>query len=324
MPIEMTIPPGLPVRTSTIDTDDPDDLSNAQPERRRSLVQLESGALRLRIREVAWGEAAIQSEFWSHALRVQQDRPSSYVAYAFITRGSARWMGVPIGPGSIVRTSQPWECVSEGPFEYVAFGVGRSAFESAALSVRDPNQPASPAEVRVGVRLDSAPLSMQLLSELNALLGPGSHTATRDATGEALLRLALLLDRPTNLVPVERLASRSARLAAIRKVDAYLEASGDDVPSIPTLCRISGVSERTLEYAFREHVGVTPTRYSRLRRLMSVHRKLQNTDMMGASVTEIVSGCGIPRARTLRRRVSRPFWRAPVPDARARVGGPSA
>jgi AraC family ethanolamine operon transcriptional activator len=289
----MPISQSLPTRRVSLDTDNPDELTKIQPERPRSFVQLQRGALSFKMRELAWGHAGIQSERWTCGIRMQVSRPSSYVTFGLITQARARFMGAPIGPGSVLRIVGPWECVSEGAFEYMAFAVSRSTFEAAALLARDPGEYEMPSENRVGRRTDAMALAMRLLQDLHALQDRVPHPAALAAEEDELLRLALLLDRPPDLIPVERLSSSPGRRGAIRRVDAYLEANSDAVPSIPTLCQVAEVSERTLEYAFREHLGVTPVRYLKLRRLMLARRRLQNPMRAESSVTDIVGGCGV-------------------------------
>ena len=44
---------------------------------------------------------------------------------------------------------------------------------------------------------------------------------------------------------------------------------------MPELCRAAGVSLRTLEYAFRERLGMTPVQYLKVYRLNQVRRMLR-------------------------------------------------
>ena len=171
----------LPTRGITLDTDNPDELTKIQPERQRSFVQLQRGPLSFKVRELVWGDAGIQSERWTCGLRMQLGRHSSYVSFAFITQARARWMGVPIGPGSVLRIVGPWECVSDGALEFVAFAVSRSAFEAAALLVRDPDQYEMPCENRAGRRNDAVLLAMRLFRDLHALQSRVSHRAALSA-----------------------------------------------------------------------------------------------------------------------------------------------
>lgn len=290
----MAILQSLPTRGLALETDNLDELAEIQPERNRSVVQLERGALRFKLQELVWGEAGIHTEQWTCGIRMQLGRPSSYVSFSFITQARAHWMGVPIGPGSVLRIVGPWECVSRGPVEHVTLVVSQRAFESAAALVRDPDgEHGAPSENHASRRSDGVLLAMRLLRDLQALQRQASHSAALAAAEEELLRLALVLDRPPGGTPVERLSSSPARRMAIRRVEAYLEANSESIPSIPMLCQVAEVSERTLEYAFREHLGVTPVRYLKLRRLMLARRRLQNPIPGVDSVTDIVGGCGI-------------------------------
>jgi transcriptional regulator GlxA family with amidase domain len=124
-------------------------------------------------------------------------------------------------------------------------------------------------------------------------LAPATSEPAALAAAEAdLLRLAARLDLASDLAPIERLPKSSRRRAAVRRVEEYLDASADEVPSIPTLCTVARVSERTLEYAFREHLGTTPVRFLKVRRLNRVRRELLAAEP-GASVTAVALRAGV-------------------------------
>ena len=61
-------------------------------------------------------------------------------------------------------------------------------------------------------------------------------------------------------------------------------------PSIPKLCTIIGVPERTLRACCAEFFGVAPSRFLRLRRLNLVRAALQRADPATTSVAEIAQG----------------------------------
>ncbi|WP_340676961.1 helix-turn-helix domain-containing protein [Paraglaciecola sp.] len=58
-------------------------------------------------------------------------------------------------------------------------------------------------------------------------------------------------------------------------------------PTIVSICKSAGVSERTLQYAFRTHVNMSPTAYLRLRRLNRVRVILQKSSPQETTVTHI-------------------------------------
>ena len=57
--------------------------------------------------------------------------------------------------------------------------------------------------------------------------------------------------------------------------------------SIPDLCEEAGISQRSLEYAFRKTFGMTPLAFQRLRRLYRTNLDLRNADISQTSVSEI-------------------------------------
>jgi len=68
------------------------------------------------------------------------------------------------------------------------------------------------------------------------------------------------------------------RTRAIRSALDHIEAHADVPPSVEEICRASGVSWRTLDYAFRDRFGVTPKRYLQALRLHQVRREMLDAD----------------------------------------------
>jgi AraC-like DNA-binding protein len=58
------------------------------------------------------------------------------------------------------------------------------------------------------------------------------------------------------------------------------------------LCRETGASERTLEYAFREHFGVTPKAYLQAVRLHQVRGELRAANPAFARVSDVANRWG--------------------------------
>jgi AraC family ethanolamine operon transcriptional activator len=68
--------------------------------------------------------------------------------------------------------------------------------------------------------------------------------------------------------------NQSKRCEGVRHVIDYLHSYGETIPTIPELCKIAKLSERNLQYGFKEYLGITPIRYLRLLRLNGVRRDL--------------------------------------------------
>jgi AraC family ethanolamine operon transcriptional activator len=89
-----------------------------------------------------------------------------------------------------------------------------------------------------------------------------------------------------------RVESGSGRRAAVRRVEEFLDAHEPAATSLAELCAIAGVGERTLEYAFRELLGIPPVRYLRLRRLNRVRRELRAAEPATTRVTDVATRWG--------------------------------
>lgn len=68
--------------------------------------------------------------------------------------------------------------------------------------------------------------------------------------------------------------NQSKRCEGVRHVIDYLHSYGETIPTVPELCKIAKLSERNLQYGFKEYLGITPICYLRLLRLNGVRRDL--------------------------------------------------
>lgn len=290
----MPISHPLPIRRITIQADCAEELAALQPERPRAMVQLRRGDVPFQLQELSWGQASIQCERWSSGIRLQQDRPAGYVCFVLITRldGEARWMGAPIEEGNILRIVEGWDLVTTGRLDYIAFAVGRTALEQAEVLMWGGDDSRIARENRIGRTKGFPVVARQLRRTLDLLSSPNVDLTALACAHSDLIQLAIRLDRTGELVLVKQLAGHSNRSAMVGRIEAYLRESGDLTPRIPTVCEVAGVSERTLEYAFRERLGVTPMRYLKLHRLNLVHRRLESAGPEHAGVTEVALACG--------------------------------
>jgi AraC family ethanolamine operon transcriptional activator len=92
-------------------------------------------------------------------------------------------------------------------------------------------------------------------------------------------------------LPRNRPSLRKRDLAVDRVVD-YVRNSSAPPYGLAELCRIAGVSERTLQYAFKERYGIAPNVYVKRCNLNSVRRFLLQADPEEANVIDIAKGLG--------------------------------
>lgn len=68
------------------------------------------------------------------------------------------------------------------------------------------------------------------------------------------------------------------RALALRRSRDFVDAAAGRRVTVRELCEATGVSWRTLDYAFKERYGVTPKAFLRARRLNAVRRQLQDPE----------------------------------------------
>jgi AraC-like DNA-binding protein len=83
------------------------------------------------------------------------------------------------------------------------------------------------------------------------------------------------------------------RSAMVKRFEEAVEANCDHPLLIPDLCRIIGVSARTLRTLCQEQLGVSPQRFLSLRRLHLARRALLHADSHSETVTQIATGHGV-------------------------------
>jgi AraC family ethanolamine operon transcriptional activator len=91
---------------------------------------------------------------------------------------------------------------------------------------------------------------------------------------ELIESLLATLRQAGDLVPSRGDRTRRSRSQIVRRAEEYsLARNGADL-CVSDLCRVAGVSERTLDYAFKEVMGLTPVAYLTRLRLHRVRKAL--------------------------------------------------
>ncbi len=99
-----------------------------------------------------------------------------------------------------------------------------------------------------------------------------------------------IIVRILGILSENRMVSRNRsrkRDIAISIAEDYIAEPTREIVTVDQLCDVANISERTLEYAFRERYGMTPKRYSLVHRLNSVRKQLRKTKPGCALVSEI-------------------------------------
>ena len=169
--------------------------------------------------------------------------------------------------------------------EILLRALGRPAYE---LLIRDPSIQFTPA---AGARLVAAITgTIRNYAKRPELLKDLTEVSALESTLLDILISCLehsSIEDQFHCSPTRRKYVRSA----IDLVEGF-----DASPTALELARAVGVSQRTLNYAFREVLGVTPIRYLQLHRLNAAHRQLCKNGPRSASVTDIALKYGFGHA----------------------------
>lgn len=139
---------------------------------------------------------------------------------------------------------------------------------------------------------DMRQLRRLVLSTSNGL-ATNAGLVTVDGLGLVADELSMMLVRALSRGQRARGREPSRRRTrALKQVDAYLAEHATQPPRIEDLCRVANVSERTLEYAFREHYGLTPKAFINALRLNAARKALVLANPETSRVSEVVQPQG--------------------------------
>ena len=160
----------------------------------------------------------------------------------------------------------------------IGIGEPDAVIESGLLALRGHGAPAAPGGgpsiVGDSAALDALRTYLRaLLGRLEHDAGAFEHPAVRATVTSTLLGglLDVFADESAIVADVGGGASRRRLVDAAR---ALVTAKGEAPMTVPELTALLGVSMRTLEYAFRDVLGLSPVQYLRAARLRGVRREL--------------------------------------------------
>jgi len=84
-----------------------------------------------------------------------------------------------------------------------------------------------------------------------------------------------------------------SRMTLVRRFEHKVRERIGTVVRIPELCTELGVSQRTLEYLFKEEIGMTPKQFSNVLRLNEVRRELLRRNTENQTISHVAEDCGI-------------------------------
>jgi len=280
-------PPSLPFFTLRQHFRDFDELAEAVHGWGLDWVQLDCGPLEASIRQIVTPNVLLSRFRFSRKFHQCGTSPPGVRTFGLIGKRSPEvaWRGSTGASTDLLAfpADDRFQVISQPGFHGETISVSEERLRSVAecAGVADPLEyiPNGLAFIEIDPRRNQA--LREAISRLHLALkaeGKSLQDATMVFELEvdlvAALVEALQTKPPSHGTPPEPMI----RTRAIRAALDYIEAHADEPPSVEEICRASGVSWRTLDYAFRDRFGVTPKRYLQAIRLHHVRREILSAD----------------------------------------------
>lgn len=215
-----------------------------------------------------------------------------YIAFGPYAAGTANGLDVRDDIMLAVPASTSLTLVAEPGYESISF-LFRSEDVSAHLGIRDRREDfRMPLELEVlNVQADMAgslfALGKRLVDAANFQpeLFNESKAQRLAAKADLLDTLLTTLLSTHKLEPARKDRTRQDQSAIVRSAELHALEHGEERLYVTDLCRAAGVSERTLEYAFRAVMDMSPTAYLTRIRLHKVRQALLMAEPGATSVT---------------------------------------
>ncbi|BDY05008.1 helix-turn-helix domain-containing protein [Ferrimonas sp. YFM] len=245
------------------------ELARFQAGKRRQYQQLKPGRLQAGYLESNGRGVQIFRETLSISARIEAQPGEQRLPFAVILphSGEFRFCGqTRQGPQLVQAVGGQWDISFQERLDYLCIALDREVFLQSAVP-------------RLGVEAEDLSLNLglqacrpselaQFAIELRQLLDQPSESLQHQGV-EALVKVLAGRCQPASLV-----RSPARRIEGARRVMAYLEEYARELPDMARLCQIAGMSERSLEYGFRDSIGVSPNHYLKLVRLNGARGEL--------------------------------------------------
>ena len=258
--------------------------------------QHEAGALNGNLTELRFPGLMVVREVYGRGFFFSASLPKDFTPAMFplSSNGDVRLNGLPYDPGSFFVPGDVSEIVGGGPMgiDLVTLHLEPESFSDLVAMLGDNRfndilrwamvrHQGDPRQRRAFEDLLTSLLREDTwLSEAN----PNRSEALRCQILESFA--ALLTDAGPGEPPSGNVR-RSVWVHYARQARDYLDDHLDRAVSLAELCRVTGTSARTLQYAFRDHYGVAPQVYHRSRRLSAVHQVLKQRWAHETTVTDV-------------------------------------
>lgn len=287
-------------------------------------IQLDRGPFAARFKQVGTSSALISRFGFSRKFHQRGTIPPGMRSFGMIAPESPpiEWRGIAGYPDHLIAfpSNDDFDFVSLPGFCGDTLSAPESRIRQVAETLGLPDPLARAEKGRVLTRSD--PRSMEVLrkrlSRIHAIgfdtgeFGPRPPIVA-DAEFSAIAALVGIL---TSEDPAgQRVPEPGLRARAVSRALSYIEDHAAEAPTVEEICRASGVSWRTLDYAFRDQFDLTPKQYLQTVRLRQVRRDLLKTPA-DTTIVEIAANRGFWHMGQFAKDYRRRFGELPSETAR--------
>lgn len=247
-------------------------------------VQLQSMALRVRRVIVRLDAAAVVFNSTNLRVRTRTSVRQGVLAYVvFGPQASGTVNGLPVRPGLMLAVEPGTEgtFVADGGWESITFLIPPEDIRSHLVARQREGEFHLPKGVEP---LQVEPAQVDALFQWGRLLVETAAQQPDLFDGEPRKRAFARDELLETLLATLRIAgdfestrsdrTRQAQSAIVKRAEDYALAQTGDRLYVTDLCKVAAVSERTLEYAFKEIIGLAPVTYLARLRLHRVRQAL--------------------------------------------------
>jgi len=248
--------------------------------------QLDRGRFHAGVQQMGTSSCLLSRVSFSRQFYQRGGTPPGFMTFGFLRNGvqGVNWCGQRSDSSSLMafRSGGEYESVSQPGFGANTLSFSEDLLIRAAFSLDLPevrnllsgaNQiftcdPELLSKLREKLRkvFDAA------ISDPSTLSNPGFHFEIESEIP------TLLLQAMTSRSATDAKLSSAVRSEASRRALAMIRERSDEYLTVREICDAVEVSERTLHYAFREQLGVSPKQYLQSARLNGARRDLQRSE----------------------------------------------
>lgn len=289
--------------------------------------QLDRGDLEADIEQLGTSSIVLNRVRFSRALDQRGCPPAGMLTFGVLEDGSPRirWHGLETRDESLLSFNGfgGFESLSGAGHHAYTLTIAESHLRLVAERLGLPGIPREMIDPPHRLREAAAPVA-RLRRGIRGLYRASCRQPARMAGRR--LREALELELPRLLVEAlcvpsvreERPDSPPSRRLALNRAREFIRENLRQAPTVRQVCEHSGFSWRTLDYAFREHTGMTPQAYLRAVRLDELRRLLRSGAY--ATVGEAAHACGFWHMGKLAADYRAQFGELPSETLRGRRG----